>query len=131
MAPFKIIDNSRKAVEEFLGHVLVQAKADKQTMPLIDVVIPEVGLTSVEIGSEQYYHYATLGSFYHYISANGTSLLKADADKVNVVEYLAHWMNTIRTSSFDKKALLTVEKAQVLRRETLVVLRRLLADLAN
>ncbi|PID21475.1 hypothetical protein CSV61_09635 [Sporosarcina sp. P3] len=120
-----------KAVEEFFSHVLVKARADKQTMPLIDVAMPESGLTSVEIGSEEYYHYVTLGSFYHYISANGTSLLKESVDKVHVVEYLTHWVNSIRASSFDKEAELTIETAQVLRRETMILLKRLVADFAN
>lgn len=120
-----------KAVEEFFGHVLVKARADKQTMPLVDVAMPESGLTSVEIGSEEYYHYVTLGSFYHYLSANGTSLLKENVDKGHVVAYFTHWVNSIRASSFSKEVELNIETAQVLRRETLVLLRRLVADLAN
>ncbi|PIC80578.1 hypothetical protein CSV75_01950 [Sporosarcina sp. P18a] len=126
-----IIADYVKAVEEYLSHVLVSNRVTKQTMPLIDVAMPESGLTSVEIGSEEYYHYATLGSFYHYLSANGTSLLKRNVDKVQVVEYLTHWVNSIRTSSFDQKNELEIETAQVLRRETIVLLRRLVADLAD
>lgn len=126
-----VIADYVKAVEEFLSHVLIKAKAEKENMPLLDVVIPETGLTSVEIGSEQYYHYITLGSLYHYLRENGTSLLKTDADKLKVVEYMTRWVHTVRASSFDKNSELSIEKAHVLRRETLVVLRRLLADMSN
>ena len=100
-------------------------------MPLVDVAMPESGLTSVEFGSEEYYHYVTLGSYYHYLSANGTSLLKENVDKGHVVAYFTHWVNSIRASSFSKEVKLNIETAQVLRRETLVLLRRLVADLAN
>ncbi|PIC67795.1 hypothetical protein CSV78_05645 [Sporosarcina sp. P16a] len=126
-----IIADYVKAVEEFIGHVLVSNRATKQTMPLIDVAMPESGLTSVEVGSEEYYHYVTLGSFYHYLSANGTSLLRKNVDKVKVIEYLTHWVNSIRTSSFGQIDELKIETAQVLRRETIVLLRRLVADLAD
>ena len=125
-----IVADYLQTVEEFLSHVFVKVKADKENMSMIDVVLPEAGLTSVEVGSDDYYNYVTLGNFYHYLGANGTSLLKTDTDKLRVQEYIAHWAKSIRVSTFDKEAMLTFETAEALRMETLVVLRRLLADLA-
>ncbi|ARD47103.1 hypothetical protein [Sporosarcina sp. P33] len=125
-----IVADYVQAVEEFLIHMLVKMKAKKEKMPLMDVVTSEAVRTSVEIGSEEYYQFVTLGNFYHYLSANGTSLLTADADKTKVKEYLSHWANSIRTASFDKKEALPAEVAQALRKETLVVLKRLLGDLS-
>ena len=125
-----IVADYLQTVEEFLSHVFVKVKADKENMSMVDVVLPEAGLTSVEVGSDEYYNYVTLGNFYHYLGANGTSLLKTDTDKLRVQEYIAHWAKSIRVSTFDKEAMLTFETAEALRMETLVVLRRLLADLA-
>lgn len=125
-----IVADYLQSVEEFLSYVFVEVQTAKQNMSRIDVMLPEAGLISVEIGSDEYYNYVTLGNFYRYLGANGTSLLKTNTDKLRVQEYLAYWAKTIRRSSFNKEATLNLETAESLRMETLVVLRRLLADLA-
>ena len=120
-----------KAVEEYLLHAVAKAAAGHQSLPMIDVLLPTAGTTSVEVGSDEFYQYVTLGSLYHYIGENGTSLLDANTDKAKVQDYLAQWAAVVNASGFDGKAAMGIERAHALRRGTLVVLRRLLADLVN
>lgn len=123
-----VIANYIQAFEMFLQQHIVKLKETKENLPKIDVYKNERA-ASVEIGSEDFYEYATLGSFFHYIAQYGTSLIRQGMDKTAVTRYIASWAEAVKAAQFSAHAELSIKETAQLQKRTLLVYKRLAADL--
>ncbi|MDV6378161.1 hypothetical protein ORD22_07850 [Sporosarcina sp. GW1-11] len=122
-----IVANYLKAVEVFLCDKLADIQVEKQNLPRIGIY--KFGKPKdVVIGEEDYRNDVTMGNLYHYILDYGTTILKPSADKMKVKEYLTHWAANVRNSHFHKDTILSIDETKSIRKDTLVILKRLLSD---
>ncbi|AXH99368.1 hypothetical protein DV702_06190 [Sporosarcina sp. PTS2304] len=122
-----IVANYLKAVEIFLCEKLAEIQLEKENLPRIQIY--KFGQPKdVLVGSEDYRKYVTMGNFYHYILDYGTTILKPTADKRKVKEYVTHWTANVRNSRFHKDTILSIDETTSIRKDTLVIFKRLLSD---
>lgn len=122
-----IVANYLKAVEIFLCEKLANMQVERENLPRIEIY--KFGKPKdVIVGGEDYYNGVTMGNFYHYILDYGTTILKPTADKKKVKEYLKHWTANVRNSRFHKDTILSIDETNSIRKDTLVIFKRLLSD---
>jgi len=125
-----IVANYIKSVEIFLMNHLENIKGRKGNLPLIEVFI-KGKKESVEIGSADYRKYVTMGNFYTYIEKQrqNDDVLKIGVRKSRVVGYMKEWVNHVRNSHFHKDTIESIGETRVIRIDTILILKRLIADL--
>ncbi|PIC62841.1 hypothetical protein CSV79_14990 [Sporosarcina sp. P13] len=122
-----IVANYLKAVEIFLCDKLVNIQAEKENLPRIGIY--KFGKPkNVVVGGEDYRNGVTMGNLYNYLLDYGTTILKPVADKRKVKEYVTHWTANVRNSQIHKDTILSIDETNRIRKDTLVILKRLLSD---
>jgi hypothetical protein len=114
-----------KAVELFLTKRLEGIKRRNRDLPPV-----QINNRKIEILGRGWPGGITLGSIYHYIKDyDDTRKIPGSSDMV--FAYLKEWVNEIRNGYFHKDLLYEYKKVKEIREKTILLLRRLQADLID
>ena len=124
-----IVANYLKSVEVFLKH-----KFEDIIMQNPKVNFKGIGRYNISIGSRNWANNITMGGFYKYIEEKLDDnlekyFMKTNVKRSQVKKYIKHWTDYIRNAHFHKDCILSISKAEEIRYNTILLLRRLVADM--